>query len=326
MDSPLVGIALAVYRPDPAAFREQLASIRDQTYPSWRCVLTADSPLAPLRAEPALAPFFEDARFSWHENPERLGVEKNFARAIGLCVEAGAVYVACSDQDDVWYPHKLATLVRAIASKPPLSLVHADMDVLVDGEKLARSAWELEGRTVDRADPTSLLVRNVATGAAMLMDAELARRYPRVPEGALFHDHWYAFVASLHGGVHPVRERLHAYRQHAGNVIGVRAYRGLLDGMGVREMLAHRDDAVRNYRARRAIALAAQEAGHRLSRVAELAFTRGLDGGLVLFGMGAASLGDRTLARECFALGAGKALAFGVGEARAGGRTGRSRT
>jgi len=306
--APLVGIALAVYRPVVGDFREQLASIRDQSHPSWLCFLTLDSPLAELRAEPSLAPFFEDARFVWHENPQRLGFKDNFARAIGLAVEAGARYVACSDQDDVWYPHKLATLVRAIESTPPLSVVHADMDVLVDGVKQERSAWQLENRSIDRVDPTSLLVRNVVTGASMLMDAELARRFPSVPDDAVFHDHWYGLLASFHGGVHAVHERLHAYRQHGGNVVGVRPYRGFFDGKGVQELLDSQDEAVRNFRARRALASAVRDAGLSLSRFQRLAFTRRRDAGLALFGLGVTSLADPSVARECFALAAGKAL------------------
>jgi hypothetical protein len=309
--APLMGIALAVYKPELSAFREQLMSIQDQTRTSWVCMLTLDSPLAELRAASALAPFFEDPRFVWHENPSRLGFRRNFERAIGLVAESGARWVACSDQDDVWYPHKLDSLVRAIEAAPPLSLVHADMDLLVDGVRAARSGWETENRAVDRVDPMSLLVRNVVTGASMLMDVELAKRFPRVPDGAVFHDHWYALVASFFGGVHAVHERLHAYRQHTANVVGVRPYRGFFDGKGIRELLESEDEAVKNYRARRALAQAVRDAGLPLSALSRLAFERRRDGGLALLALGMLELSHPSVARECFALAAGKALWLG---------------
>ena len=69
-----VGIALAVYQPNPEWLAVQLASIAAQTHTEWVCVLTLDSPLSDIAAEPGLIPFLDDKRFTWIENPERLGL------------------------------------------------------------------------------------------------------------------------------------------------------------------------------------------------------------------------------------------------------------
>jgi hypothetical protein len=304
---PRVGIALAVYRPTLADFREQLLSIRNQSYANWFCVLTLDSPL-PQPAE-EIAEFLADPRFEWHQNPRRLGFKENFSQAIQMAVAKGARFVACADQDDVWYPDKLATLVTELLKRPPLSLVHADMDILRDGQILGESAWDVEQRSVRNATPWRLLVRNIATGASMLMDAELARRYPVVPDEIRFHDYWYALVASFHGGVHAVDQRLHAYRQHRENVVGVNAYRGFLNGEHLTTLWRSRHVAVQNFRTIRSVARRAVELGLPLTPLQKLVFSRTTDAGLGLLMLGLVSLrSDPPLAANCLALCAGKLL------------------
>lgn len=303
--TPRVGIGLAVYRPAIAAFREQLASIRAQTHSNWVCVLTLDSPLSELA--PHVQEFIDDPRFVWVENPTRLGHRGNFARALQLARE-GATFLACADQDDVWYPEKLEELVKALVAKPPLSLVHADMDILHDGALLTQSAWQSERRQVVGTTSSRLLVRNVATGAAMLMDAELAARYPSVPDEIEFHDHWYALVASFHGGVFPLHKRLHAYRQHTDNVVGVRPYRGFLMGETLSTLWDRRLDARTYYRITRDLARRARDMGLPLTPAQELVFIQRRDVGLGLLGHAMISLMDPPHAAACIALSIGKVM------------------
>ena len=304
--APKVGIALAVYRPAVAAFREQLASIRAQTYEHWFCVLTLDSPLAELAEH--VPDFLADPRFRWIENETRLGFKGNFTRAARLVVEAGAELVAFADQDDVWYPEKVAVLVEEIGRRPPLSVVHADMDVLSGETVLRESAWQAERRDVDNTDPSRLLVRNVVTGASMLMDAALYARYPTVPDEIRFHDHWYALVASFHGGVYPVHKRFHAYRQHQANVVGVNPYRGFFMGESLGRLWTRRREALDYFRETRGIARRAAAIGLPLTRAQELAFIRRRDAGLGLLGLAALSLPDPPHAAACLALSVGKIM------------------
>lgn len=296
-----IGIALAAYAPPIEFFRAQLQSIAAQADTHWFCVITLDSPLEPLRATPELAPFFSDPRFRFLENPERLGVARNFARAFRLALESGAWAIAPSDQDDLWYPHKLATLRTELAQRPPLALVHSDMDLLIEGKVAAESGWEQAKRDVKRASPEELLIWNIATGASMLIDARLIEKYPEIPEGVRYHDHFYAVAASLHGGAHPVYERLYAYRQHASNVIGAQAYRGLLGGQRLEALYKNRSDAVKNFESMRAVGRAFAKEAPELARLVDSD-----DGGARLFFYGLKSLGYKSLARESFALSFGK--------------------
>lgn len=218
--SPRVGIALAAYEPPIEFFREQLSSIAAQSYAEWFCVIGIDGDARRLMAEPKLAPFVGDSRFVWSPNPERLGHRRNFERTIARAAELGAELIACADQDDIWHPEKIARLVASIAEAGPLSLVHSDMQML-RGERIEHeSVWRASKQGVEHDRLDEILVANVVNGCTMLFDAELARRYPVIPASFGFHDHWFAAVASAHGGIHRVDEALMQYRQHGANVVG----------------------------------------------------------------------------------------------------------
>lgn len=256
-----IGIALAVYEPTIDYLVEQLVSLREQTFSEWSCAITFDSPAGPVVAHRQVSPILADPRFRWNENERRLGAAKNFERAIQLCLADSVDAVACCDYDDRWYPDKLETLRRALMAQRPLSLVHSDLDVLVGGA-VRGSTWRIERRRPDHVAAWQLILRNVVTGCSMLMDAELARRYPVVPPQARLHDRWYALAASCHGGVHPVPRALMAYRQHGANDTGLAPYRGLFAypaGVSTpRELVA---EVQRVWRTARGLARAAIELG-----------------------------------------------------------------
>jgi hypothetical protein len=316
-----VGIALAAYQPQIDYFAEQLESIRSQTHTDWICLITLDpgtdaahpgATLSALRNANTLQPCFEDRRFIWIENSERLGHKKNFEKAIQLALkQPGVQGIACSDQDDVWYPQKLARSVQALQKAGPLALVHCDMHFLTrDGSKLPETVWAIEHRGIGNAQCQHLLVRNIVAGCAMLFDAELARRFPIIPEGADFHDYWYAIVASLHGGIYAINEPLYAYRQHGGNVVGVTPFPGTFAMTpSAREMgLIPKCKATWNKSQKLALATIGQ--GLPLKLWHRIAFISRWDFGLLFLGMGIRHLfGDRPLARACFARAIGKAAA-----------------
>ncbi len=310
-----LGIALAAYQPPIGFFVEQLRSLQAQTYSDWVCVINLDSPLEPLRSQAALDPYFSDPRFIWSENPQRLGHKKNFEKAIQIAlVQPGVKAIACSDQDDVWYPEKLARSVELLKRSGPLSLVHTDMHYLTrEGITLKDSVWTIELRGIDQTRTEHLLVRNVVAGCSMVFDAELARRFPVIPDGAIYHDHWYALVASFYGGVHPVRQALFAYRQHGANEVGVTPFIGtftLPSDVRRRDILTKcRRGWMKTYN----LASSAIEHGLPLGFWKRATFQRSWDGGLLMlfFGLRHIFL-DPPLARACFARGVGKA-AFWIG-------------
>jgi hypothetical protein len=315
-----IGIALAVFRPNPEYFLTQLKSIESQTYADWVCVVTSDSPLKDLFRYPNLRRYRRNHRFHWYQNSMRLGVKKNFERAIQLCLKEKVSAIACSDQDDVWYPHKLTRSIQVFQKISPMGMVHSDMKLLESTKKkgpmkFPQTLWEMEARGVHQSQPHHLLIRSVVNGCTMLFDAELARRYPVIPDGFLQHDQWFPFVASLHGGVHPIHEPLSAYRLHEKNVSGMTPYRGLLNTQASPSFMGLLKKCRRLFFETRTMALTALKMKMPLSGWTKFILLFPLDLGLGLFLLGlrhslAPRGRDLSLARACFARAIGKALFF----------------
>lgn len=224
-----VAIALAAYEPHIEFFLEQLESIQNQTHADFECFIQFDSDFDQIRSNRKFQKFVNDGRFHWNKNPVRLGFKKNFEAALGQILrKSDAKAIAFSDQDDIWDSEKIEHLVKAFTGLPSFSVVHSDMRVINKaGQLITTSAWKYEKRGVDNVQPIDLMMRNVVTGAGLLMDRALVEKFPVIPDEYSFHDHYYAALASVFGVVHPLKQSLYTYRIHGDNVVGVKSYSGL---------------------------------------------------------------------------------------------------
>jgi glycosyltransferase involved in cell wall biosynthesis len=162
-------------------------------------------------------------------NRERLGWTKNFEQAISLC--EGDI-IALADQDDVWYPTKLARLEAAFAGDPGVGAVITDAEVVDDQLRpLGYRLWQT--LRFDRSEQQRaakgrfievLLKRNVATGATMAFRAQFKPLILPIPsawrEDA--HDAWIALLIAAVADVAIIDEPLVQYRQHPRQQIGGR--------------------------------------------------------------------------------------------------------
>lgn len=213
---PRLVICMATYDPDPGMFRAQIDSIRAQTFDDWVCLVSDDcSP--PKGYEAILSALEGDDRFVLSRSPGRLGFYRNFERALAAVPE-GVEFVALSDQDDVWYPDKLESLVSGIGDA---QLIYSDQRIVGEhGEVLAESYWGERSNSFDSL--TSMLVANTVTGAASLMRRSLLEKalpFPETP-GTQYHDQWLALVALAEGKINYVDRPLYDYVQHGGATLG----------------------------------------------------------------------------------------------------------
>jgi glycosyltransferase involved in cell wall biosynthesis len=139
-----------------------------------------------------------------------------------------------ADQDDVWRPEKLATIVRemelrALSPATPFLLFH---DVAVVDADLAplRSTYYTGNpfRVPRDLDRRRLMMANPAIGHTMLLSSPLARIVAGWPDGEryLMHDWLTILIASRIGTVVQIPEALSLYRQHDSNVLGAYRTRG----------------------------------------------------------------------------------------------------
>lgn len=160
---------------------------------------------------------------------KRLGACGSFGR---LLERSNADYVTFCDQDDVWLPGRLALpleRIQAVERKfGPQMPVLAHTDLVVVDENLlsmAPSFWSYSRLdTVRGSRLNRLLVQNVVTGCATMMNRALVDRACPVPSTAAMHDWWFALTASVFGRIEAVAEPTILYRQHGKNSLGASRY------------------------------------------------------------------------------------------------------
>ena len=214
---PLVTICMATYNPSLALFVRQIASIRQQTYENWICIISDDA------SEPKIVQgmkeiIVSDTRFIFCNFPDRKGFYHNFERALSMAPK-DAEYIALSDQDDHWYPEKISKLLACFEADT--HLVYSDMRIVTEtGEVVSDTYWTTRANNYN--DFSSLAIANTVSGAASMFRRELLREVLPFPVtlGRIYHDHWIAMMAATLGKIGYVDEALYDYLQHSSNVIG----------------------------------------------------------------------------------------------------------
>lgn len=211
-----IAIAMATFEPEPELLARQLDSIRAQVDARWICLISDDgsSPASLSSLERAVA---GDDRFIVSRSPRNRGFYANFERALEM-VPAEAELVALSDQDDYWYPDKLATLRRALGDA---QLAYSDARIVDPrGRVESPTYWRLRQNNFDNL--ASLALANTVSGGASLFRREvleLALPFPPA-HGRFFHDHWIALVAAASGRLAYVDRPLYDYVQHETAAMG----------------------------------------------------------------------------------------------------------
>ncbi len=195
--------------------RQQLDSILQQTVSPKEIIIvddgSTDSTLTILKEYTA------DSRFRLLVNEQNMGYIKSFEKGM---LEASCPYIALSDQDDIWLPHKLETLA---ANMQDHIAVYSD-SMLVDknGISLNKKMSDLKNQLTYN-NCLMYTIGAWAPGHAMLFRKELVDQCKPFPT-LVTHDFWLGFVASCNGGIFYVNEVLVHYRQHASNAIGANTH------------------------------------------------------------------------------------------------------
>lgn len=140
-----------------------------------------------------------------------------------------ALYIALSDQDDLWHRDKLATCLAEIQRLEQLhpgqpALVHSDLRVIADdGSEMAPSMARYQGLQPRYSGFAAQLLSNTLTGCTSLMNRALLQKGLPVPPEAIMHDWWLSLVASSLGSRSYLDQPLIDYRQHSHNAIGAKA-------------------------------------------------------------------------------------------------------
>jgi glycosyltransferase involved in cell wall biosynthesis len=158
------------------------------------------------------------------ENRTNLGVTANFEQAIRHCQ---GELIALSDQDDVWYPDRLARSEEALAADARAVLVFSDADLMDDHSHPEwKTLWKRLGFTGERkraflAGNYGVLAKHrYVTGATMMFRSALRERCLPIPNGWI-HDEWIAMIAAAFGELRAIDEALIRYRLHSAQQVGL---------------------------------------------------------------------------------------------------------
>ena len=204
---------------------EQLESIRRQSRPPDEMVICDDGSSDASLAIAANFAVHTSFRVRVIRNENRLGSTKNFEKAISLC--RGSI-IALADQDDVWYPHKLARIEEALRANRAAVAVFSDADLTdSDSRPLYERLWRsfrffrAEQKRFAGGDSIGILIKHpVVTGATLALRRKFLDRIFPIPANQL-HDTWIAFLLACCGTVVPIPQPLMQYRQHTNQQIGL---------------------------------------------------------------------------------------------------------
>lgn len=224
----MITIIMAVYN-GQEYIREQLESLKDQTYTEWRLVIRDDR--SSDKTAEIVKKFSDEVEqeviFKVNEKPSG-SAKNNFALLINDAKESD--YVMFCDQDDIWKNDKIEITFNKMKQAEerygrdfPL-LVHGDVEVIDENGNInADSMFEMSHINADSKLP-QILIQNHVTGCTMMCNKKLIAGISEYAssEYIIMHDYLAALYASVFGKIEVIKKPLLSYRQHSGNSVGAK--------------------------------------------------------------------------------------------------------
>ena len=197
---------------------EFLDSLVAQTHSNWRLVVSDDG--SSDETIDIIKNYFADKKNNFYLVPRDktgLGVVRNFQDALFV---SQAEYVLLADQDDVWHPSKIKTLLLLMQrterkNKKP-TLVFSDLEVVDERlNTLDRSWWSyisIKPKWVMSLN--AMLIQNIVPGCAMMINRSLLNFALPLPKCVVMHDWWFLLVALAFGNIVYCPDKLIQYRRH----------------------------------------------------------------------------------------------------------------
>lgn len=201
--SNTVSVCMAVYNGEKF-IREQIQSVLRQLQAKDELLIFDDS--STDDTVKIITEFASDKRLKLSINSSKLGVIKNFDRALKA---SKGDYVFLCDQDDIWLPDKVSSCVTELQSH---LLVVTDCKVVdEDLNEISSSFFRLRysGKGIFKN-----VWKNSYLGCCMAFRRELLNIGLPLPEKIPMHDMWLGLLAETQGAVLFMPQKLSLYRRH----------------------------------------------------------------------------------------------------------------
>jgi Glycosyltransferases involved in cell wall biogenesis len=218
-----VNIVLSTY--NGAKFlAEQIESIQKQTFTDWQLLIRDDGS---TDETPQIIQQFATSdkriKFINADNRENFGVIKNFFTLVKFEL---ADYYFFSDQDDVWLPNKMATMLDEAQKYDQAKPLMVYMDLSVVDQNLVVTQPSMIQSQSHHANTTLLaeLTENTVTGGVAMINHALAEKWEDTDD-VIMHDWYLALLATATGKLVYMDKPGELYRQHDNNMLGARTFR-----------------------------------------------------------------------------------------------------
>lgn len=197
--------------------RDQLESLYKQTRVPDEIIVCDDQSTDKTVA--ILQEFHEKFGLTYYVNEKKLGVNKNFEKAIRLCKGR---YVALCDQDDVWFQNKIEKMLTVIQKYEENSPCVISSQVVPVKESVENRLFSRPIKDSFGVEATLLSVGNVQGCTLMLNDkmVRILKPFPESYKDVMMYDGYISFVSATCGVKYNIGEPLMFYRLHKNNVFG----------------------------------------------------------------------------------------------------------
>lgn len=201
---PLISIALCTYNGEKY-IREQMESLIGQTYSNLEIIIVDDHSTDDTVK---ILESYKKENIKIYYNEKNIGFNKNFEKALRLCK---GIYIAISDQDDIWEKDKIEILFKNIGDK--MMVYSNSMLIDAEGKTIRKRFKKLMPPT---GDPRQFSIRNYVAGHTLLLKKDFLSYVLPIPSNC-FYDWWFAINAANEGSVCCIDRCLTKQRFHGNN-------------------------------------------------------------------------------------------------------------
>ena len=218
----MISIAMTTY--NGARFVEsQINSILNQTIADIEIIICDDNSMDDC-VEIIQKIQTRDTRVKLIQNKEKIGVVRNFEKAIAACQGS---FIALCDQDDVWSPNKLEVqlnqyvILRQKELIKPIVLSH-DLTLMDQKCNIEADSMRLFLNFKENTSLRKKIIFNTVTGCTLFFDSYTAKRLIPFIDYKLMHDHQIAIFSAVFGISMRTEDKLVLFRRHDQNQTSTR--------------------------------------------------------------------------------------------------------